>query len=302
MNYKHLQYFWRVARSGGVVKAAEEMHITPQTVSGQIQLLEEQLGTPLFAKAGRNLELTEAGRLAYGYAEEIFSLGAELEESLRHFPEGGRPVDFRVGVADAVPKAIAYRLLAPAMGLPDAVRINCREWKLESLLSELAVHRIDMVLADAPIPPKIDVRAFNHRLGDSGMSFFAAPALQERFVGPFPACLHGAPLLVPGEDAAVRPRLMRWLKSVGVEPRLVGEFDDGALMKAFGQAGAGAFIGATVLEREVEVQYGVQVIGRCSEVREEFFAISVERRLSHPCVLAITRAARDQLFAPLIAG
>lgn len=302
MNYKHLHYFWRVARSGGVVKAAEEMHITPQTVSGQIQLLEEQLGTPLFAKAGRNLELTEAGRLAYGYAEEIFSLGAELEESLRHFPEGGRPVDFRVGVADAVPKAIAYRLLAPAMDLPDAVRINCREWKLESLLSELAVHRIDMVLADAPIPPKIDVRAFNHRLGDSGMSFFAAPALQERFAGPFPACLHGAPLLVPGEDAAVRPRLMRWLKSVGVEPRLVGEFDDGALMKAFGQAGAGAFIGATVLEREVEVQYGVQVIGRCSEVREEFFAISVERRLSHPCVLAITRAARDQLFAPLIAS
>lgn len=297
MNYKHLHYFWKVAKTGGVVRAADELHLTPQTVSGQIQLLEESLGTPLFVKVGRNLELTEAGRLALGYAEEIFSLGSELEESLRLYPEGGRPLDFRVGVADAVPKSIAYRLLAPAMQLAEPVRIACREWKLDSLLSELAVHRIDMVLADAPIPASVDVRAFNHRLGDSGVSFFAADVLAAQLRGGFPECLQGAPLLLPGEDAAVRTRLLRWLKDRGLNVRIVGEFDDGALMKAFGQAGAGVFVGPAVLEDEISGQFGVVKLGQADEVREEFFAISVERRLSHPCVVAISKAARDSLFA-----
>lgn len=297
MNYKHLHYFWRVAKAGGVVRAAEELHLTPQTVSGQIQLLEESLGTPLFAKVGRNLELTDAGRLAMGYAEEIFSLGSELEESLRLYPEGGRPLDFRVGVADAVPKSIAYRLLAPAMQLAESVRITCREWKLDSLLSELAVHRLDLVLADAPIPPTVDVRAYNHRLGDSCVSFFAARTLAPQLRGPFPDCLQGAPLLLPGEDAAIRPRLMRWLKERGISPRIVGEFDDGALMKAFGQAGAGVFVGPRVLDDEIGEQFTAVKLGQADEVREEFFAISVERRLSHPCVLAISKAARDSLFA-----
>lgn len=297
MNYKHLHYFWRVAKAGGVVRAADELHLTPQTVSGQIQLLEDALGTPLFAKVGRTLELTEAGRLALGYAEEIFSLGSELEESLRHYPEGGRPLDFRVGVADAVPKSIAYRLLAPAMQLAEPVRITCREWKLDSLLSELAVHRIDLVLADAPIPPTVDVRAYNHRLGESSVSFFASRALMPKLSGPFPDCLQGAPLLLPGEDAAIRQRLMRWLKERGLSPRIVGEFDDGALMKAFGQAGAGVFVGPGVLDDEIVGQFGAVKLGQADEVREEFFAISVERRLSHPCVVAISRAARDSLFA-----
>lgn len=297
MNYKHLHYFWKVAKAGGVVRAAEELHLTPQTVSGQIQLLEESFGTPLFAKVGRNLELTEAGRLALGYAEEIFSLGSELEESLRLYPEGGRPLDFRVGVADAVPKSIAYRLLAPAMALSEPVRITCREWKLDSLLSELAVHRIDMVLADAPIPPTVDVRAFNHRLGDSSVSFFAARPLAAQLGGAFPDCLQGAPMLLPGEDAAVRPRLTRWLKERALNVRIVGEFDDGALMKAFGQAGAGVFVGPAVLDDEIIEQFGAVKLGQADEVREEFFAISVERRLSHPCVLAISKAARDSLFA-----
>ena len=297
MNYKHLHYFWKVAKAGGVVRAAEELHLTPQTVSGQIQLLEESFGTPLFAKVGRNLELTEAGRLALGYAEEIFSLGSELEESLRLYPEGGRPLDFRVGVADAVPKSIAYRLLAPAMALSEPVRITCREWKLDSLLSELAVHRIDMVLADAPIPPTVDVRAFNHRLGDSSVSFFAAHPLAAQLGGAFPDCLQGAPMLLPGEDAAVRPRLTRWLKERALNVRIVGEFDDGALMKAFGQAGAGVFVGPAVLDDEIIEQVGAVKLGQADDVREEFFAISVERRLSHPCVLAISKAARDSLFA-----
>ena len=221
MNFKHLHYFWRVAKAGGVARASEELHLTPQTISGQIGLLEDDLGTPLFAKRGRNLELTDAGRLAFGYAQDIFALGSELEESLRNYPAGERPVDFRVGVADAVPKAIACRLIEPATRLPETVRIVCRGWKLDSLLSELAAHRLDLVIADAPIPSSMSVRAYNHRLGESGVSFFASGELFKSCKGKFPACLDGAPMLIPGEDAAVRPRLERWCDANELRPRVV---------------------------------------------------------------------------------
>lgn len=296
MNYKHLHYFWKTARAGGVVRAGEELHVTPQTVSGQIQLLEADLGVSLFRRSGRNLELTDAGRLALGYADDIFSLGVELEEMVRLYPGGGRPVDFRVGVADALPKPIAYQLLAPALELAEPVRMTCREWKLDSLLSELAAHRLDLVLSDMPIPPSANVRAFSHRLGESGISFFASPALvSEDSV--FPECLNGTPMLLPGEDAAVRNRLLRWLERYKLRPRVLGEFDDSALVEAFGQAGKGAFIAPSVLERDIESRYGVRALGRTAEIREEFFALSVERRLTHPCVVAITQAARGRLFA-----
>ena len=297
MNFKHLHYFWRVAKAGGVARASEQLHLTPQTLSGQIGLLEDDLGTPLFAKKGRNLELTDAGRLAFGYAQDIFALGSELEESVRSYPAGGRPVEFRVGVADAVPKTITYRLLEPVTRLPTPVRIVCREWKLDSLLAELAAHRLDLVVAGSPIPPSVSVRAYNHRLGESGVSFFASAGLRKSLKGKFPACLDGAPMLVPSVDVAVRSRLDRWCEANKVRPRLVGEFDDSALMKAFGQRGAGVFIGPTVLESEIETQYEVKTIGRTQEIIEEFFAISVERRITHPCVVAITEAARDRLFA-----
>jgi len=297
MNFKHLYYFWWVAKAGGVLRAGEQLHVTPQTISGQIGLLEDDLGTPLFAKSGRNIELTDAGRLAFGYAQDIFALGSELEESLRNYPAGGRPVDFRVGVADAVPKVIAYRLIEPATRLPEPVRIVCREWKLDSLLAELAGHRLDLVIAGAPIPTSVSVRAYNHRLGQSGVSFFASTRLSKTLKGKFPACLEGAPMLVPGADAAVRSRLDRWCETNRIRPRVVGEFDDSALMKAFGQRDAGVFIGPTVIESEIETQYGVKTLGRTQEIVEEFFAISVERRVTHPCVVAITGAARDRLFA-----
>ena len=296
MNFKHLHYFWWVAKAGGVTRASEQLHITPQTISGQIGLLEEAMGAPLFAKRGRTLELTEAGRLAFGYAQDIFALGSELEESVRNYPTGGLPVEFRVGVADALSKTIAYRLIEPATRLSTPVRIVCREWKLDSLLAELAAHRLDLVLAGAPIPPSVSVRAFNHRLGESGVSFFASAQLRKSLKGKFPACLAGAPMLVPGVDAAVRSRLDRWWGVNKLRPRVVGEFDDSALMKAFGQRGAGVFIGPTVLESEIETQYGVKTLGRTEEVVEEFFAISVERRVTHPCVVAITGAARSRLF------
>lgn len=297
MNFKHLRYFWHAAKSGGIARASEQLHLTPQTLSGQIGLLEEALGTPLFAKRGRHLELTDAGRVAFGYAEDIFALGAELERSVRSHPHGGRPVEFRVGVADAVSKAIAYRLIEPATQLPAPTRIVCREWKLDSLLAELAAHRLDLVIAGAPIPASVSVRAYNHRLGASGVSFFAAARLRRALKGRFPACLGGAPLLVPGVDAAVRGRLDRWLRDHDLHPRVAGEFDDSALMKAFGQRGAGIFIGPTVIEAEIEAQYAVKAIGRSPEIVEEYFAISIERRVTHPCVIAITRAARDRLFA-----
>lgn len=296
MNFKHLHYFWRVAKAGGVAHAGEQLHLTPQTISGQIGLLEDDLGMPLFAKRGRNLELTEAGRLALGYAQDIFALGSELEESLRNYSAGGRPVEFRVGVADAVPKTIAYRLIEPATRLPTPVRLVCREWKLDSLLAELAAHRLDLVIADAPIPPSVSVRAYNHRLGESGVSFFATARLRKSLKGKFPACLAGAPILVPAMDAAVGLRLHRWCEANKLRPRVVGEFDDTALMKAFGQRGAGVFIGPTVLESEIETQYRVKALGRTREILEEFFAISVERRVTHPCVVAITAAARSRLF------
>ena len=302
MNFKHLYYFWWVAKAGGVARAGEQLHVTPQTISGQIGLLEEDLGAPLFAKRGRNLELTEAGRLAFGYAQDIFVLGTELEESVRNYPAGGRPVEFRVGVADALSKTIAYRLIEPATRLSTPVRIVCREWKLDSLLAELAAHRLDLVLAGAPIPPSVSVRAYNHRLGESGVSFFASAQLRKNLKGKFPACLSGAPMLVPGADAAVRSRLDRWWEANKLRPRVVGEFDDSALMKAFGQRGAGVFIGPTVLESEIEKQYGVKTLGRTDEVVEEFFAISVERRVTHPCVVAITGAARSRLFVTSDSG
>ena len=298
MNYKHLHYFMQVAKSGSVMRASEQLHLTPQTISGQIQLLEEALGSALFAKSGRRLALTEAGRLALGYAEEIFSLGAELEEAVREHPKTGRMLEFRVGVADAVPKSIAYRLVEPATQLPEPVRIVCREWKLDSLLAELALHRLDLVISDAPIPSSVSVRAFSHRLGTSGVSFFAAPALFERCAGAFPRCLDGASILMPGEDSAVGQRLSAWFQQQSLHPRVVGEFDDSALAKEFGRRGAGIFVGPTVLAHEIEKQFSVRTLGVAAEVVEEFFAISVERRITHPCVVAITQSARNELFAP----
>jgi LysR family transcriptional activator of nhaA len=221
---------------------------------------------------------------------------------LRHYPAGGRPVEFRIGIADAGQKTIAFRLIEPATRMPNPVRIVCREWKLDSLLAELAAHRLDLVIAGAPIPASVSVRAYNHRLGESGVSFFASGSLRRTLKGKFPACLTGAPMLVPGEDVAMRSRLDQWCKAHKVRPRVVGEFDDSALMKVFGQNGVGIFIGPTVLESEIEAQYEVKALGRTREIVEEFFAISVEWRVTHPCVVAMTEAARDGLFVVAGAG
>lgn len=260
-------------------------------------MLEERLGTALFVKRGRRLELTAAGRHAYEYAQDIFSLGAELEDSIRNFSPVDEIAEFRIGVADSVPKTIACFLIEPATQLPDPVRIICREWKLDSLLTELSEHRLDLVIADAPIPPSVSVRAYNHRLGTSGISFFAASTVRRKLKKRFPDCLNDAPMLMPGQDNALRDRLDRWCQSRSIRPNIVGEFDDSALMKAFGQRGAGVFVGTTVIAKEIENIYNVRAIGATTDIIEDFYAISVERRVTHPCVVAIAEAAKHDLLA-----
>lgn len=296
MNFKHLYYFWVAARTGGILKAGEQLHTTPQTLSGQIKLLEERLGRKLFRKSGRQLELTDDGRVALGYADEIFTLGAELEVALRQ-PQGGpRLLDFRVGVADSVAKSVAYRLLAPAMDLAQPVRLIGVEGKFPDLLAQLALHRLDLVIADEPLTRRISVKAYNHALGATPMSFFCAPSLRGRLQGDFPQCLRGAPMLIQGAASSVRQQLDGWLARQQIQPRIVGEFDDGALMTAFGREGRGVFMSPAVLEAETVAHYGVEVIGRSEELVEEFYAVSVERRIKHPAVAAITQAARGRLF------
>ncbi len=297
MNYKHLLYFWAVAKHGGVVKAAEHLHVTPQTISGQIQLLEEHFGRELFHKSGRALELTDAGQLAFSYAEDIFTLGSELDQVVRQPRGAARPLELRVGIADAVPKMVACHLLEPALTGEQAFKVVCREWKLDSLLAELAVHRIDLVLSDTPLPSGLSVHAFSHRLGGSAVGFYAVPALAKTLAGEFPACLNGAPMLVPGADSAMGGRLMQWLSKHKLRPHVVGEFDDGALLKALGHQGHGVFMAPIVLHDEVCRQYEAVRLGVATDLIEEFYVISVERRITHPGVAAITQAARAGLFA-----
>lgn len=291
LNYKHLHYFRTVAKAGAINKAAEKLHLTPQTLSGQISTLETRLGVALFRRTGRRLELTDAGRTALTYADEIFHVGAELEDALQNNPTA-RVHPFRVGIADVVPKAIAYQLLAPALTLPEPVKLVCREDRLEQLAAELSIHRLDMVLADRPLPANMDIKGYSHPLGDCGIVFMAARSLITDEWPEFPACLHGAPLLIPGEDSALRIPLLRWLERGGLHPVIVGEFDDSALMSAFGQAGAGIFPVPLTTAQAVMRQYDVVEVGQTADIRERFFIISVERRLSHPAVLAVSEAAR----------
>lgn len=296
INYKHLHYFWVVAKEGGVTRASERLHLTPQTISGQLNLLEDQLGTPLFTRVGRNLELTANGRLVLSYADEIFSLGGELEELIHQLP-ANRPQLFKVGVVDVLPKSIAHRILQPALQMGDPIHMICREASLDTLLAELSVHRLDLVLADRPIPSTVSMRGYSHKLGECAVGFFATERLGGQLHGDFPHSLDGAPLLLPSSGTQLRSGIDQWLDLHRIHPRMIAEFDDSALMKAFGQEGAGIFIAPAAIEREVERQYQVKTIGRVDEVKEHFYAISVERRVTHPVVSTLLEVARESLFA-----
>jgi len=294
INFKHLHYFWVVAKQGGVMRASENLHITPQTISGQIRLLEDQLGHALFEKVGRNLELTNTGRRVLGYADDIFSLGYELEENVKNASKD-RAQLLRVGVADVVPKSIAYRLLEPALHLKEPVRFMCKENSLESLLGDLALHKLDIVIADGPIPHRLGVKGYNHALGECGITFLAAPELAKTIGPDFPSNLTGKPFLMPSDLSLVQSQLLQWLDRYNIFPNIVGEFDDSALMKAFGQAGTGVFVVPSAIAKEVSSQYNVQVIGKTSEIKEQFYSITTERRLSNPALIAINETARDWL-------
>lgn len=287
MNLNHLYYFWKAAKHGGIVRAAEAIHISPQTLSGQIKLLEGRLGTALFERRGRTLELTEAGKLAFEYAEEMFTLGAELDRLLHQHPQG-RPIEFRVGVSDAVPKSLAYRLLRPAIKLDEPIRIVCKEWRLDRLLAELALHRLDMVISDSPIPSNVDVKAYSHKLGETGVTFMAHRKLARQSKATFPQNLEHLPLLLPGEDSAMRRAINEWLDHRQLRAAVVGEFDDAALMAAFGREQVGVFPVPSALSAEYRAETTLVQLGNVESIRVKYYAQTIKRRITHPCVLAIT--------------
>jgi LysR family transcriptional activator of nhaA len=296
LNYHHLLYFWTVAKEGSIARACEKLRLAQPTISGQLRLLEDTLGEKLFVKQGRGLAMTEVGQVVYRYADEIFGLGRELQDVLKGRPRG-RPLRLLAGVSDLIPKLIAYRVLRPALEMPEPVQIVCDEGPPEHLLAELAEHRMDVVLSDAPIPPNVSVKAYNHLLGTSTASIFAAPQLAARYRKNFPECLDGAPFLLPMQGSSLRRPLEQWFDSEHIRPALVGEFKDRALMTTFGQAGAGLFAGPTAIEKEIREQYRVLSIGRVESIVEHFYAISAERKLKHPAVVTISDAAREKLFA-----
>ena len=295
LNLKHLRYFWAVAANGTIAHASEILHVTPQTISGQLRELEEQLGAKLFTKSGRNLVLTDTGRVVFTYADEIFRLGSELQDVLAGRTPGVT-LTLTVGVAMVVPKLLAYRILEPVLAMQEPVRLVCQEAPLADLLADLSVHKLDLVLADSPMSPTMNIRAYNHLLGESGISFFAARSMARKYATRFPRCLEGAPMLMPTASSALRRMLAQWFEQKNIKPVVVAEFEDRALMKAFGEAGTGIFTSPTALENDVVSKYGVRVIGRTVDIKERFYAISAERRIKHPAVSAITETARSELF------
>jgi LysR family transcriptional activator of nhaA len=295
LNYHHLRVFWTAAREGGVTRASEKLHVSQPTITIQIRALERALGQKLFARSGRRLILTDAGRAAFRYADEIVGLGEELVDRMKG-GSAGREVRLTIGIADVLPKLIAYRILEPALRLPEPVRVEGIEDTPERLLAELAVFGLDVVLTDAPMGPTVRVRAHNHLLGECAVSILGADRLARRYRRGFPRSLDGAPFLLPRQHSALRLGLDDWFEREKVRPHIVGEFDDSALLKALGQAGVGLFPAPSPIVREVCLQYGVRSLGTLESIRQRFYAITVDRKLKHPAVIAICETARRELF------
>jgi LysR family transcriptional activator of nhaA len=273
-----------------VTRASEKLHVSQPTISGQIRELELALGEKLLRRSGRAVVLTDVGRTVYRYADEILALDRELLDAVKGGPR--RAGRLAVGLTMVVPKLIAYQMIEPALRLPEPIRLECIEERLERLLAELAIYALDLVLADAPPPPAVKVRAYSHLLGECGVSVLGSETLAAAHRKDFPRSLNGAPFLLPSEDSALRLSLEDWFRDHGVQPRVVGTFDDSALLDAFGQAGAGLFAMPSAIEAEVKRQYKVRVVGRLATVRQRFYAITVERKLRNPAVLAISERAR----------
>lgn len=297
LNYHHLRYFWVVAKRGSIARASKELHREHPTISAQIHRLEEILGQKLFERQGRQLVLTEFGRVALRYAEEIFSIGREFVDAAKGLPTG-KPIRLVVGISDALSKSIVYRILEPVFRLKEDIRIVCREdWSVEGFMGELAMHTVDVVLSDQPSGAGTAVRTFSRPLGECGTAFFAAPALAKACRRGFPRSLDGVPFILPGGNSALRHTLEEWFESLKIRPKVIADMDDAALAKIAGEAGLGVFATPDVVEKEVRQRYRVQVIGRDKSVRQRFYAISVERKIRHPAVVAIIDTAREQLFA-----
>jgi len=296
LNYSHLLYFWTVAQEGSVRKASESLHLTPQTISGQIKLLEDSIGAPLLQRVGRGVALTETGRLVHQYADEIFALGAELSQRMQSAAPG-TPALLTVGIVSTLPKLITHRTLEPVMQSVEGItRLVCKEGDLDGLLADLAVHRLDLVLSDRPVPPGLNVKAFNHKLGTSEIGFFAHKQIARKYAKRFPASLDGAPLLLPVNTSALRRRLDDWFDELGIVPSIVAEFDDSALLKAFGAASTGLYPAPMAVRDELEHMYRARCVGQAEGLRESYYAISPERKINHPSVLRITEAARGKVF------
>jgi LysR family transcriptional activator of nhaA len=296
LNYHHLFYFWKVVRAGSITRACEELRLAPPTVSAQLRSLEDQLGEKLLTRSGRYLVPTEMGRVVFRYAEDIFGLGLELMDAVKRRPTA-KPLRLAIGVDDVLPKEIAYALIEPAMRLPETVRLLCREAGLERLVADLALHELDVVLSDAPVAPSLNVRAYNHALGDCEVIWVGTPALAKAHRRGFPKSLEGAPILLPTADTSIRRDLDQWCEAQAIRPVVVGEFEDYGLLRVFGSRGAGIYPTFQVLEKELKRHYGLQRIGLARGVRGRFYAISVEKKVRHPAVAAICESARRSLFA-----
>ena len=295
LNYNHLQYFRVVVREGGIAAASRRLQVGRPAISMQIKRLEEFVGEPLFERRGRYLALTEMGKLVQGYADEIFRNGDELIDAVRGRGTG-RPAPFRVGIADVMAKLVAFQLLEPALDGDEPIALECREDEPNRLFAELAVRNLDLVLSDIPLAPGLDVKAYNHVMGESTTTLFAAPTLARKLKRNFPRSLEGAPFLMPAPMAAIRRQLEQWLEEAGLRPVIVGEFEDSALMKVFGQVGRGVFPGPTVVKDEIAKKYGVRPLGELERVRERFYAVSPERRIKHPAVTRMVEHAKAKLF------
>ena len=296
INLKHLRYFWAVASHGSITKASQALHLTPQTISGQLRDLEESIGEKLFGREGRNLVLTDTGRMVFSYADEMFQLGIELQDVLDGQTFGIK-ITVKFGVAMIVPKLLAYRVLEPVLQMNESTNLICHEAPLVDLLADMSIHKLDAVLSDCPINPSLNIRAYNHPLGGSGITFFSVPEHAKKLQKNFPQNLHDFPFLMPSKSSSLRMNLENWFDQHAIKPRVVAEFEDRALMKAFGERGTGVFTSPQTMEEDVLEKYGVRVIGRTDEVQENFYLISPERRIRNPAVTAITEAARTNLFS-----
>ena len=295
LNYSHLHYFWVVAREGSIAKASELLHITPQTISGQLKLLEESIGEPLFQRAGRGLNLTAMGEVVNLYADEIFTLGGELAQRVQ-----SQSIEVHnklsVGILNSIPKLIAFRTIAPALELEESIKVVCQEGEFETLLGDLAVHKLDLIISDRQVPAGLNVKAYNHKLGNSQIAFFAHKSIASRYIKKFPQSLNDAPLLLPASNNQMRRDLDDWFDEVGVRPNIVAEVDDSALIKAFGEAAIGLFPAPCAVSEAIESMYHAKLVGTIESVTETYYTISPERKIKHPGVLKITEEARSRLF------